>query len=270
MQVFVIFGFLCIRRMKIYQQILGQGHQTILFIHGLGSSTLDWEHQVEFFSKNYKTITVDLRGHGRTGSVEGAYNIHLFAKDVAEILKNEIHPVHIIGISMGGMVALQLATDIPERIKSLVIINSYVDFPLDNPEMIKALRKRKLIPKILGMRIMGLVIGKKLFPRKDQRDLRILMAKRWAKNKVKDYIKSVDAIAGWSIINDLHKITCPVLVLTAEFDYWSVEEKRAYTTNMPKAKLVVIKSARHGVTMEKPDEVNMAINKFLNSAFQKI
>jgi len=58
----------------MYFEEYGKG-ETILFIHGLGSSSKDWEHQISYFKKNYKTISVNLRGHGKTKSVKGECRI---------------------------------------------------------------------------------------------------------------------------------------------------------------------------------------------------
>ena len=70
----------------LHYKIEGEG-DPLLLIHGLGSILLDWECQTPYFSKNYKVITVDLRGHGRSGKPPGRYSIKLFADDAAVLLK---------------------------------------------------------------------------------------------------------------------------------------------------------------------------------------
>ncbi len=247
----------------IYFETSGKG-KPILFIHGLGSSSQDWEYQIKFFSKSYKTISVDLRGHGKTGSIAGEYSIVKFSNDIAEILCNETEDTTIVvGISMGGMVAFQMAVDYPCLVDKLVIINSFVEMPMDIKANRKALRMRKLIPKIIGMKAMGKIIAKKVFPYKHQGDLRKLMIKRWAQNNIEDYIKSVNAMAGWTIKNQLNNINRPILIIGSEFDYISSEEKRNYTQLIPNAKLKIIPDAHHAVTVEKPDELNKIIAEFL-------
>lgn len=250
---------------RIYYRVSGQG-KPILFIHGLGSGSQDWEYQIKFFSESFKTIAVDLRGHGKTGSREGAYSITAFANDIIEVLGNETEEAAIIvGISMGGMVAFQLAVDHPSMVDKLVIINSFVEMSMDNKSNRKALRIRKLIPKIIGMKAMGKIIAKKVFPYKHQKDLRNLMIKRWAQNNTKDYIKSVNAMAGWTVKKQLSEIKCPVLIIGSEFDYISTAEKEKYTQLLPNAQLKIIKDAHHAVTVEKPEEINQIIASFINS-----
>ena len=71
----------------LYYEIIGQG-DPIIFIHGLGSSTRDWEEQIEYFSKRYQVVVFDVRGHGKSDKPAGPYSIPLFARDTAELIKS--------------------------------------------------------------------------------------------------------------------------------------------------------------------------------------
>ena len=94
-----------VNNINMYYEVLGHG-EPLLFIHGLGSSTRDWENQIDFFSKNYQVILVDVRGHGQTDKPPGSYSISMFANDIAGLLDQlELPSVHVVGISMGGMIA---------------------------------------------------------------------------------------------------------------------------------------------------------------------
>ena len=244
-----------INGINIHFESTGEG-VPLLLIHGLGSSTKDWDAQVADFSRYFKVITVDLRGHGQSEKPASPYSIPLFAEDVATLVRQMGEAAHVAGISMGGMVALQLAVDFPELAKSLIVINSQDEVLLDTREVRSAVRLRKMIPRLLGMKRMGKVLGKKLFPDPGQEHLRKLIAKRWAENSVKDYIKSVNAIAGWSVRKQLKTIQCPVLVVASEWDYTPVAAKETYVKLIPNAQLKIIPNARHAVTVEKPEELN--------------
>ena len=71
--------------MQLYYKASGEG-DPLLFIHGLGSSTRDWENQAPYFSDRYRVVTPDLRGHGKSDKPPGPYNISLFANDIAELV----------------------------------------------------------------------------------------------------------------------------------------------------------------------------------------
>jgi pimeloyl-ACP methyl ester carboxylesterase len=114
--------------LKLHYEVMGEGDR-ILFLHGLGSSGRDWQEQTSFFANRYQVITVDMRGHGESNNPPGAYSIPLFAEDVARLLEVlRTPPVHTVGISMGGMIAFQLAVSNPELVRSLVIVNSSPEF----------------------------------------------------------------------------------------------------------------------------------------------
>ena len=166
---------------------------------------------------------------------------------------------------MGGMVAFQLSVDFSELVKSMTIINSYTSLDLSSLKNRLELNIRKMTPKLLGMKIMGRIIGKKLFPNKNQNHLQKMFAERWSKNKTKDYLKSINAISNWSIHNQLSEIKCSVLVIASEFDYFSNDEKQKYVNEILDARLVIIKDARHAVIFDQPEKVNHTIYNFLKN-----
>ena len=161
-----------IEDIDIYYETVGQG-PPILFIHGLGSSTRDWAYQVDFFARNFQVVTIDVRGHGRSDKPVGPYSIPLFTKDVSGLIHAlGIIPAHIVGISMGGMIAFQLAVSQPDLVKSLVIVNATPEFVVRTmKERLQALQ-RLLIVRLVSMRKMGDVLSKRLFPKPGQEELR--------------------------------------------------------------------------------------------------
>ena len=151
---------------QFYYEVHGEGEPLIL-IHGLGSSTRDWELQVPTFARTFQVIPLDLRGHGRSVKSAGPYSMIMFAEDTAQLIKGlGVGPAHILGISLGGMVAFQLAIDHPDLIRSLIIVNST---PEIIPRTLKdkiAIWQRLVIVRLMGMRKMGEVLGERFFPGK--------------------------------------------------------------------------------------------------------
>lgn len=245
-------------------EMTGEG-QSVLFIHGLGSSCRDWEEQVNFFSKDYQVITVDVRGHGSSDKPPGPYSIKLFSDDTAELIASlNLSPVHVVGISMGGMIAFQLAVDHPNLLKSITIVNS-------GPEMMARSLKEKLmifqrsvIFRLLSMKKIGEVIAGRLFPKQDQEGLRMKMVNRWAQNDKRAYMDSFKALVGWSVMEHIGSINCPTLVIAADEDYTPVSLKEAYVSKMPNAQLVVIKDSRHATPLDQTAEFNKVLAAFLS------
>ena len=150
---------------KVHYKIYGEG-EPLLFIHGLGSSGRDWETQVNYFSPRYQVIVLDVRGHGSTTKPPGPYSVSLFAKDCAEMMITlGVEQAHVVGISMGAMIALQIAIEYPKLVKSLVVINTGPDLVVRTLKDVFLLWQRLLIVSLLGMRKMGEVLSKRLFPK---------------------------------------------------------------------------------------------------------
>lgn len=251
---------------EIYYETAGKG-QMVLFIHGLGSSVRDWETQIPVFSKSFQTVAFDLRGHGQSQKPQGPYSMSLFASDAAELIKSlGGAPVHVVGISLGGMVAFQLAVNHPELVKSLTIVNS-------GPEVVVRTLKdrwqvflRFAIVRLLGMRKMGEVLSKRLFPKPEQDNLRDTFVERWAENDTRPYLDTLRAIVGWSVADRIREIAAPTLVVAADGDYTPVASKQGYVSKMQNAKMIVIQDSRHAVPVEKPEEFNAIVIDFLENS----
>ncbi|KAG9096082.1 hypothetical protein FRC06_009063 [Ceratobasidium sp. 370] len=112
---------------SLYFEQHGRGSEKILFIMGLNSSSFSWQHQVEHFGplEKYSILVFDNRGVGNSSAPRGPYTTSGMAEDVIVLLDHigwtEKRQIHVVGVSMGGMVAQELATLIPERIASMVL-----------------------------------------------------------------------------------------------------------------------------------------------------
>ncbi len=248
---------------NLYYEIHGEG-QPLLFIHGLGSSARDWEFQVTEFSKSYKVITLDLRGHGQSDKPAGPYSMSMFAADTVGLLKAlGIDSPHVVGLSLGGGVAFQMAVDASLPIKSLVIVNSTPELLVRTFKDRMMVWQRIAIVKLLGMRKMGEVLSKRLFIKPEQEDIRQMFVTRWAENDQRAYLHAMRALVGWSVSAHIGSIKCPTLIIAADQDYSPLSVKEAYTAKIPGAQLAVISDSRHATPVEHPQEFNLVLKKFL-------
>ena len=249
----------------MYYEVSGSG-EPIMFIHGLGSSAEDWKIQTEFFSRHFKVITYDVRGHGKTDSSDYQYSIPLFAEDCAALLRHlEVDSAHIVGLSLGGLIAFQLVISHPHLVKSLGIVNSLPEVNINTLKTRVKIYGRLLLVRFFGLRVTGKVLSKKLFPRPEMDMMRKDFIEKWAKNDKIAYLHSVKAMIGWSVADKLHTITCPVLFITSEFDYTSIAAKEHFAQKISNAQLAVIKDAKHAVTVEKAQEFNATLYEFLQN-----
>jgi pimeloyl-ACP methyl ester carboxylesterase len=249
----------------LHYETEGQG-QPLVFLNGLGMSVRDWEKQVAYFSTSYRVITFDYRGQGSSDKPPGPYSIPLFCDDTAHLLRSvNAWPAHLVGLSMGGMIAFQMAVSHPELLRSMVIVNSGPDFTLRTRAQKFEFLKRKLIVRVFGMHVMAEILARRLFPRKGQENLRKEMAKRWSQNDKNAYYKTVLALKDWSVLKYLSEIRCPTLVVSADQDYTPVGYKQFYVSKMPDARLAVISDSRHASPLDQPESFNGIVAEFLAS-----
>ncbi|VXC55648.1 3-oxoadipate enol-lactonase [Pseudomonas sp. 8Z] len=241
------------------------GHGTpVLLLHGLGSSTLDWEYQIPALSAHYRVLALDVRGHGRSDKPRERYRMVDFADDVAALIEHlQLPPVHLVGISMGGMIGFQLGVDQPQLLRSLTIINSTPHVQARNLHEHLEIAKRWLLARLLSLETLAKALGKLLFPRPEQAELRRKLEQRWPRNDKHAYLASLDAIIGWSVREHLQRITCPTLVISADHDYTPIADKQAYVAQLPNARLQVIDNSRHATPLDQPQRFNTALLDFL-------
>jgi 3-oxoadipate enol-lactonase len=102
----------------------GEG-PALLLLHGLGGSWREWAPQLDALSDTYRCIAIEHRGHGRSERTSGRYSIDLFTNDVAAVCGAlGVTHAHVAGLSMGGMIGLDLALRYPWLVDSLVLAAS--------------------------------------------------------------------------------------------------------------------------------------------------
>jgi len=190
--------------------------------------------------------------------------VPLFARDISALCAHlKLTSVHVIGLSMGGMIAFQLAVSRPELVRSLVIINSGPELVPRTLKMKLALALRLTILKVLGPRAFGKMLAPKLFPKPEQAKLRQQMQDTIAANDPGAYQRSTRGLIGWSVQEQLPELRCPVLVLASDRDYTPLSAKQAYVQLLPHARLQVITDSGHASPMDQPEQIIAAVRQFL-------
>lgn len=245
-------------------EVSGAG-SPVLLIHGLGGGRNDWHPQIPALD-GYRVIRYDLRGHGSSEKPRGEYSLSSLGDDAAELIRKlEVGPVHVVGLSLGGMVAFQLAVDWPDLVRSLTIVNS-------GPEVIpKTVKERVTLGVRLGLtwalgpRLLGKMLARRLFPKQEQRPLRDRFTAQMARNDRQAYLATTRAILGWSVAKRLEEIVCPVLVVSGDRDYTPVERKQEYVRRLRDAELVVIPDSGHATPLDRSREFNQQLVRFLRA-----
>lgn len=239
------------------------GRPALVLLHGLGSSARDWEAQFRAFRLHFRVIAPDLRGFGASER-RGPYAIHGFAADVRALLGQlGVERFFLLGYSMGGAVALQMALDHPHCVPRLIVSNSVPSFRPQSRAHWTMILYRMFMMTLVGPRIMGRIQMARMFPRPDQAELRAKNQQRAARNSRWAYLGALRALIGWSVVERLRELPMPVLVLAAEDDYFSHAEIVRFAHALPRGRLRVFPRTRHGLPQEAPEDYNRAVLKFL-------
>lgn len=251
---------------EIHYEVAGAG-EPILFLHGLGSSTLDWERQFEAFSGRYRTIAVDARGSGDSRDLlkpSGPFTVAEFASDALAVLDHlDAAPAHVVGLSMGGVVAFQMAVARPQAMRTMTIVNSAPVFEVKGAGGRATIWLRRIISRLFGPKGMAKVLAPKLFPNAAHEPLRQQFIARMARNRRGAYIATQLAVLGWSVADRLETIAVPTLVVSAEHDYPFLANKQAWVRRMPCAEYAEVPDTHHALPVEAPGPFNAALAAFL-------
>lgn len=249
----------------IHYERSGRG-RPLVFLHGLGSSSADWERQVKVFSDTYDVIVPDLRGHGQTTKPPGPYTISQFAEDIATFLDElDPGPVRLVGISLGGMAGFQMVADRPDLVSRFVAVNALPAFEVEKLSYKVQLVLRRVFTRLFSMERIGAMLAKRLFPDPDLARERETMVRRWALNDKKAYSATLRAILDWrGVARDMESTMVPIRLISSDLDYVAPEEKQPYVDRMPTAEMVIMYDAHHGVPMERPERFNAVLTKMLS------
>jgi pimeloyl-ACP methyl ester carboxylesterase len=249
---------------QIHYSDSGGTNAPVIFLHGLGSRGTDWQPQIDALNDKYRVITLDFPGHGKSE----AWHAPITVKDLAGIAKMlldqlKIPSAHFIGLSLGGMVAFQMAVDYPECLRSMVIINS-APGPGANPMKFKMrLLLRKALLRFVGIDKLAQRIAHDLFPQSSQASLRdqFLASIKYVDKQT--YKNIVDAIGNFNLDKAIRGCHIPALILAADQDYTSITFKENYTKRMKNARICVIPNSRHASPLDSPEFCNREIVEFL-------
>ena len=247
---------------RLHYEEAGEGPPLVL-LHGIGASRRDWDFNVPAFARAYRVITPDLRGFGLSEK-SGNYGVATFASDVWELLERlGIDRFDLIGHSMGGAVALQMAADQPQRIARLVAADTLPSFQANTFGKRILFAYRYLMMGVFGPQRLAGAVAAKLFPLPEQQALRERATAGGLANDRTVYLETLNQLLGWNVLQQLHKLVMPVLVLAAEHDYFPVADAEAFVEALPQGQLKVFAGMHHAVPLEAPDEFNTAVLSFL-------
>jgi 3-oxoadipate enol-lactonase len=244
----------------------------VLLIMGLGTPSVGFVAQVPAFRERHRTIVFDNRGSGRSSSPPGPYTIRALADDALALLDRlDVPRAHVVGVSMGGMIAQEIAIEQPERVGALVIASSYAA----PGESIRTLRARAAgagfdsggAPRdpIAALRFLTEVAFTPDFIRREGLKLLELMAEAMPHGPdMAGLMAQVAAVLSFDARPRLGRVRAPTLVLTGDADRLiPAEHSEEIARLVPGARLERIPGGSHAVNFEAPEAWNRIVLDFL-------
>lgn len=239
----------------------------VLLVMGLAWPAASWHRQVPALAERYRVIRLDNRGAGLTGDVPGApYLVETMAADCLAVLDEAgVTAAHVVGISMGGLMAQELALTAPQRVRSLCLVATHpgIAHAVINPDAMEMLQKRAtMTPAEAAEASIPFNYGPATTRQVIEEDwaVRFPLA---ATNE--GYLAQAMGTSQWSGYDRIAAITAPTLVLHGEIDRLvPLANGEILAERIPGAELVVVPGANHVLTSDEPEQVNAILLDWLD------
>lgn len=258
---------------EIYYEVHGSPEAPpLVLIGGWASYRWIWFRQVPTFEEKYRVVVFDNRGAGKSSKPDYPYTIEMMAADTVGLMDTlEINDAHILGISMGGLIAQQIAISYPERVRSLILSSTH--FGGSNQIL-------------MDDRTMALLIAlpTETISKEQAREMRyratfspqFIEENRSVLNQIDEWAEKLptplyaqvhqsSATGEFDSEAELNRITAPTLILHGANDR-AVPTKNGelLAERIPNSKLVIINDAAHFVIIEKYEEFNNEVMNFID------
>jgi 3-oxoadipate enol-lactonase len=235
----------------------------VVLLHPVGLDGGVWEPIAAGLAVHHTVLAPDLRGHGKAAAPAGPWTIADLAADVRDLVEEvDLGSADVVGLSLGGMVAQQLALDHPESVRSLVLVATTGGFDEAARETIRGRGRRALED---GMdAVVDETIERWFGQRARDREPALGVRRRLLANDPRAWAASWDAMAAFDVRERLGELAVPVLVIGGEEDESTpppvcIELVEA----IPDASLRIVRGAGHLAALERPDAYRPLIEGFL-------
>lgn len=232
--------------LTLYYELHGESGAPLVFVHGYTGDITDWQHQIPQFSRDFRILILDNRGHGRSQAPAEAasFSIERMADDVEALAAHVgFERYHLLGHSMGGAIVQEIALRSPDKLLSLILEDSSCRFAghkLEFPEVPRPLppdRQEQVLARMSRMLPETLLAG-------------------W------------QALMKWQGTEQrAAHITAPTLVIYGSHDAPAlIEGSKRLGELIPNSTTVLINEAAHAPQEERPEEFNAVLGEFLGRA----
>ena len=251
---------------------VSRGHgRPVVFLHGLGWDHTLWDGAMEGFAGRYQTVAADSRGHGRTDKPDGPYSIGCFANDWTGLATGlGVDRVCLVGFSLGGMIAMQMALDQPELVEALVLVSTLCGA---DSQLLGKLEERIETAKREGPLVGAQAGARQIFSPRFMAEYpeRVESFVRWRADMAQEPIfAAARASNGFDVCSRLSELQVPCLVMYAEDDVITPPSMAQTIIYLPETEVVAFPDNGHVIPVERPTQFEMALDDFLTRRYPPV
>jgi 3-oxoadipate enol-lactonase len=243
----------------------GSARPPVALIHGVGADGTSWDQIAAALLPDFRVLRLDLRGHGRSGHIEGALTLDDFVQDVIDVLDACTVPAaHIVGFSLGGLIAQGVALQHADRVRRLVLLSAVAG---RTPEERDRVTARLAILREQGIAaITGAAQERWFTPEFIARnpDLVARRMRQLQENHAPSHAAAYTVFSTSDLGDRLHAIRAPTLIATGEHDVGSnTRMARFMHAQIEGSRLTILPGLRHSILVEAPEPVTRLVRDFL-------
>ncbi|MBN3846614.1 MULTISPECIES: alpha/beta hydrolase [Burkholderiaceae] len=248
--------------------------ELVLFLHGIGGNRSNWYRQLVSIGTFAHAVSWDARGYGASDDYDGKVTITDFAHDVLRLIDHcGAARVHLVGLSLGGRIAQRFTLQYPQRVASLTLVDTRPDTrDTRTPEEREAFLAARAQPLLAGKTpadIAPAVARGLAGPKITEAALDELVASI-SILRTDSYLKTIEANLNDDFVGDLSRIVAPTLVMVGEYDTLTPPVlAQELAASIPNATLKVIPESGHLSNIENPEQFDLSLMQFLQSAFNR-
>jgi pimeloyl-ACP methyl ester carboxylesterase len=254
---------------EMYYERHGERGEPLVLVHGYTGDVSDWERQLEAFAATHRVLVMDHRGHGRSGAPRdrASYTVESMAGDVEALAAHAgFDRYHLVGHSLGGMIAQEIALRSGERLLSLTLEDTLHDFAIGPSEPVRRLFDARLrFAEEQGMAAVARLPAPPRAPHHPPERFAQEQA-RLARMPLDGFVGGWQALCGWAGTEQrAHAIRTRTLVIHGELDAPVIAGSRWLAGAIPGARLEVVPEAGHSPQLERPELFNAALRRHLEA-----
>ena len=252
---------------RLYYEVHGSG-EPLMMVGGLGSDHLAWGLQLPACSQRFQTVVFDNRDSGHSSHAVGTYHVSHMAQDALALADAlELDRFHLLGGSLGGAIAQEMALSAPERVLTLTLCMTWGGsgpWGIERGRLSAAAARRTPREELIDT-LMLMTLSEGFYERPDAvAFLRRMTVDHPHPQGTEAFIRQLEAGARHETRRRLPSLTLPVHVVGAECDMLvPVWKSRELAELIPGAELTVLDGASHGIAMEDPERFNKVLIDFL-------